>query len=640
MSLRPHSHLRLVSGAALATVINLSFAACSPVVRPETTTPPPGAATGGPPEPGGGREGPTGADTEGGGGGDSSDGVPLACIDLEPRVLNVLETNCAKCHGAGSAAQAGIDYILNLDALIENGKVKSGNSAESRIFARMDSADAPMPPLSEMQRPSENDIASVAAWIDQCAGVQSCSDQPFISTNEMLARISSDFNTSPDVSPNSQPFTRYFSFVHLYNAGYCTEEIDIYRNALSKLVNSLSNQTKVVAPVAVDADKLIYRIDIRNYGWDDQSEGKQGFRLSEPSFYFPNDDIAAKPAFRDVWEMIADQDPYTVEYEGDVVEKLKIDMNTKFPVLQGDAFIDSSSRSPLYYDILAIPDTRQQLEKNFKIDLLNDILTEEEDNPNKTARAGFKKSDVSMSARVIERHEFPEASNRAYWISFDFQDNFNQKNIFEHPLDFDFDGGEIIFNLQNGFQAYMLVDKFGKRLNVAPTEIVQDKNQEDRIVRNGISCMGCHSSGMITAQDDIRYQIDLGEGQGTFDVPTIERIQNLYPRREEFKNDLDNDIATFTTAMNKAGVPTESKDEPIVTTFLAFDVDIKLRRAAAELGLTPDDASQLIAKLSPDLRDLTKVDGSTERETFTANFAQSICTLKLGITRACLKNTP
>jgi hypothetical protein len=62
-----------------------------------------------------------------------------------------------------------------------------------------------------------------------------------------------------------------------------------------------------------------------------------------------------------------------------------------------------------------------------------------------------------------------------------------------HPLGpdgadaFKHDGGETIFSLPNGFQAYYLNKATGERLDKGLTEIVLDDSQLDRAVTNGIS---------------------------------------------------------------------------------------------------------------------------------------------------------
>ena len=109
----------------------------------------------------------------------------------------------------------------------------------------------------------------------------------------------------------------------------------------------------------------------------------------------------------------------------------------------------------------------------------------------------------------------------------------------------EFAGGEIIFSLPNGLQAYMLTDQKGNRLNEGPINIVQDESQKDFLVRNGVSCMGCHSSGMIKVNDDIRFKLDEGMPGVNFDDITKDQIRDLYPRREDFDDLQQEDVDRF-----------------------------------------------------------------------------------------------
>ena len=58
--------------------------------------------------------------------------------------------------------------------------------------------------------------------------------------------------------------------------------------------------------------------------------------------------------------------------------------------------------------------------------------------------------------------------------------------------------------LPNGLQAYYISNASGIRINEAPTTIVSNPEERDGIVRNGISCIGCHTEGMKTFKDDVR----------------------------------------------------------------------------------------------------------------------------------------
>ena len=75
-------------------------------------------------------------------------------------------------------------------------------------------------------------------------------------------------------------------------------------------------------------------------------------------------------------------------------------------------------------------------------------------------------------------------------------------------LSFTHDGGEIIFNLPNGLQAYYLVDAGGNRLDAAPIKIVRNPAASDPTVRNGLSCIGCHTEGMKTFEDQVRGVVE------------------------------------------------------------------------------------------------------------------------------------
>ncbi len=173
------------------------------------------------------------------------------------------------------------------------------------------------------------------------------------------------------------------------------------------------------------------------------------------------------------------------------------------------------------------------------------------------ARAGFTSSGVSTSNRVIERHA---TRHGALWRSYDFRSSRGREDVFAHPLDFVPAGGEIIFNLPNGLQAYMLVDGAGRRIDKAPTAIVSDPRRPDRAVENGVSCIGCHHAGIIPRADQLRAA---AEG-----LPYHERarLEALHPPAEELARLYAADRARFTAAWaaatGGAAVATDPASEP------------------------------------------------------------------------------
>lgn len=180
-------------------------------------------------------------------------------------------------------------------------------------------------------------------------------------------------------------------------------------------------------------------------------------------------------------------------------------MNCEVPFVHVDWFLATASLPPLYHDILALPETDRELEVALEVYVAENLLNA----PGKRVwRAGFNNSGVSRHNRVVERHI---SRYGAYWKSYDFAGSVGTQNIFTHPISFEHDGSEIIFNLPNGLQAYFLTNQNGNRLNVAPTDIVSNPAASDPAVRNGLSCIGCHTEGMKTFEDEVRAVVEQAE---------------------------------------------------------------------------------------------------------------------------------
>src|SRR5207248_5965596 len=109
------------------------------------------------------------------------------------------------------------------------------------------------------------------------------------------------------------------------------------------------------------------------------------------------------------------------------------------------------------------------------------------------------------------------------------------------------DGGEIIFNLPNGLQGYLLVDGQGRRINEGPTKIVSVKNRPDPTVINGISCMTCHARGMIEKADQIRGHVE--KNPSSFNDDEIRLTRALYPPENEMTALLRRDAERFLKAV-------------------------------------------------------------------------------------------
>lgn len=424
--------------------------------------------------------------------------TPLGpCGQAALKAEATLQSYCGSCHGAASAGKGGFKTVLDVPSLLASGKVVPMQAESSPLYKRISSGT--MPPADVLKRPSAADVQSIVDWI-QC-GARDWAAAPvasfkFVGIDDRLREVLSDLRAMPN--PVDRQRARYFDLSTLANAGYTDEQLQVYRESVSFLLNSLSRGRDVVAPVAIDADKLLYRIDLRDYLWDAASWNQlervypYAVNYNQDSRLFPYDEVSA--------------------------EQVRRETGTQIPVIQGDWFLSHGSRPPLYHDLLRLPNTLAALEAQLGVDVDADVATEQ------ALRAGFKNAGPSQNNRVIQRHEL--SGNRgALWLSFDFSNNLDRKNVFAHPLDFQQDGGELIFNLENGLQGYFVIDAAGRRLDKAPNNVVQDPLSRDGAVENGISCMGCHQEeGQLLKSDEVRSFV-LNTGASAAET---ERVLALY----------------------------------------------------------------------------------------------------------------
>ena len=347
--------------------------------------------------------------------------------------------------------------------------------------------------------------------------MRTCPQAGVPGAGEVLGLIRADLDK---VAERTRRFTRYFTLTP-YNAGLSADELQSYRHALSKLVNSLSWDSRIVVPQPIDPAGTILRIDLRDYDWNEK-----------------------------VWEAVLAANPYGIEAVLPAAQEIYKSTQCRQPYVRADWFVAAASRPPLYHEVLRLPATLGALEKLLRLDTAENIRQE------RVARAGFNSSGVSRNNRLIERHE----SGVVYWISYDFAGNVGRQNLFAHPLGpgdgetaFRHDGGEVIFSLPNGLQAYLLADAAGRRIDKGPQAIVSDPRRPDRAVENGMSCMSCHARGMILKDDQVRPHVL--ENPAAFTKEDRDAILALYPPREKLAALVQEDSRRFKEAVAQTGAP-------------------------------------------------------------------------------------
>ena len=509
----------------------------------------------------------------------------------------IFQQSCLICHGPDGAYKESL--LMEHNALIEKGSVVPGNPDASELYRRLITTEAAKRmPLGQPQLPAQS-IDTIRNWILAGApdwATAATTDGNFISPSEVLNTIETHLMS---LAPFDRAFARYFTMTHLYNAGESVGILQEYRKALYKLINSLSWGSTVTNPQPIDPQGTIFYIDPRHYEWD-RNDG---------------------------WTQIETAYPYHISFDAptqtalkEQLTRLQGEMKSNIPYIHVDWFVAQASLPPLYHDLLSLPLTDRELETRLEVDVLQNLLSA----PGvRVWRAGTNNSGVSNNNRVIERHT---SQHGAYWKSYDFAGSVGTQNIFTHPLSFTHDGGEVIFNLPNGLQAYYVTNASGFRLDDAPINIVSNPAASDPTVRNGLSCFGCHTEGMKIFEDEVRAVIESNA------TPAYDKAQalRLYVEQSEMDALLQKDTDRYRVALEATGGAFRGI-EPISRFHEVFQGPVDAAYAAAVVGLETEAFQEKIREniglQNLGLLVLDSENGSMKRDAWTSNFNAMIYAL-------------
>lgn len=511
---------------------------------------------------------------------------------LAAKAGSILERNCLQCHrGDGSASKSKFD-VRDVQSMIDTGVVVPNDSESSMLW--MLAHRGTMPPRSQPQlsRLIASDAQIVADWINAGAGkFPEVVPRPAITLKATLEAILADQKKLPDARSRSRQ--RYFSLVEAWNNPAISDEtLKLSRAALSKALNSLSWERDIVLPRALDEHQTIFAVDVEQLGWS-----------------------------REHWLAIRSKYPYAIGFNNlddhtlnDLNEEILNLTDHREPLyrVRADWFVATATRPPLYHSLLydlSLPEVKERLvdksqpanlkhmkatdlEQFLQVDVIANIERGEE----KAMRCGFTSSGVSGQNRLLERHR---TKYGAYWKSYDFKAGNRRAILSQFPLGpvypgnetkqlaFEHDGGEIIFHLPNGLQAYLLVDGQDNRIDAGPIEVVSDalKTAGTPAIVNGLSCMSCHKQGMIDAPaDEIReFAHVFGKAR--------DHVQRLYPKVETFEAKVDADTRQFQTSL-----------EATIGSFLKTGTDAK-----REVSEFPEPVSDVARNYLQEEMDLTTV---------------------------------
>jgi mono/diheme cytochrome c family protein len=482
---------------------------------------------------------------------------------LASEAQQVLRTACSECHGE-TIQRGDVGSVLSIDGLVRGGIVLRGDPDHSPLIQRLaPEGDMPLrrPPLGAAER------ETLIRWIREGAPEFASNSRAREAVDEFAVSeaIAADLASLPETD---QPFTRYFTLHDAHNRSLLEPDWPQRRqqleDAILVLLNSLSWRRDLVRMRAL-SHALVLRFDLRSIGWTPEK-----------------------------WNLLVRSYPYAARLRGQEVssidERMRLAPGLAVPCLRGDWFVANASRSPLYEGLLDLPRTRSELERRLGVDVAANLRDFS------ARRAGFTRSGVARHNRVIERHESPFG---AYWQSYDFADDQGPHNIFENPLGpgaedgaFVPSGGEIIFNLPNGLQGYLLVDAGGARIADAPTGIVHDgTNPDDPVVHNAVSCMGCHGLDGIKPHADEVSAVQLHRGASDERRRAVASLYGLTSERMEA------DRARYTTALSQllpTSGPTHVSVLPVASVARDFARPLDADAVASSLGLTVSELRAMV----------------------------------------------
>ncbi|MBK7844054.1 MAG: hypothetical protein IPJ71_10215 [Bdellovibrionales bacterium] len=517
-------------------------------------------------------------------------------ISIELRAMDIIQARCAGCHGVDSQGFGGIRNIASTSILRERNLIVPGDSENSPLVRMLKSGYMPkgqIMPVEEQQ--------VIADWIQAGANDVSPDLQPTEtrSSAEVLSLIQQDISEikGRQVDLASQ---RYVNFSYLNQDKITLSEIRQLRLALSKILNSLSWADQIYTPTSISESNLIFRIDLSKLQWTQVT-----------------------------WGAIAAAYPYarTPSSSAETLQtkEIALELGTSVPIVRGDWLLKALSEPELYYKILQIPSEIADLEFALGVDVTKNL------NERNVARVGIKNSFVSANNRLIERHP---TRFGAYWKSYDFATTSGRASIFNFPvgpiaLNMNFfepetfiqDGGEIIFNLPNGLQAYVIVNEKGHRIDVAPVTVVQDPLRIDRDVVNGISCISCHAQGMNRNVDSVRSSVSANSG--LFRPDTFAAVNSMHKLNSEMSEIFDQDDRRFQAALLAIGGE-QTIGEPITPVFYRYQSNLSINDVARELGLTTLELNEK-SNLDPALKtliDSIEDNGLVTRRNFELKFGE------------------
>ncbi len=504
----------------------------------------------------------------------AADPVPQPPSDVRAaKAYAVFDGHCARCHQTGrlkipAAARPfanilALDYVAREATLVTPG-VPDASPLYTIMLRNHATVDLDVAPTAEA-------IQAVRDWIlDLAQPTQTCTARRTITQGQVDQAVLAGLAS---IAEEKRKDIRFITLTHLANNCVDSDALAGYRQAITKVINTLSWGPEPIRLEVIDSEGTVLKLDLGELGW-----------------------VGAH------WDKLIQAQPYATLASARLSEIVRRQTGTPMPALRGDWFAHAAMTTPLYPRLLGLPGRLANLQRILNVDIDANIKS------GRARRAGLAVSTVTRANRLVERHPTRTGS---LWLTYDFATSEGRQKLASNPLGptasntvkvpFKHDGVKAMFTLPNGFFAYSLNDARGDRVDFSPEAVERDEMAMAGPVGNGQSCMGCHRVGPIAVKDSMRGAIETDPAASR---ELKDMVLQLYAPEAELDTLVFEDQERYAAAQRKAGIdPNLLIDglEPVAALGREYAKDVGLARLAAEAGLTVPETRDRLMRLPTEL---------------------------------------
>lgn len=439
-----------------------------------------------------------------------------------------------------------------------------------------------------------------------------------------------------ELSEESRRFARYVWVSEASAEGIPTYDVDRARWALFEAVNTVSSAETLVVPDAVDAERTVYRLDLRAYGWDAPLDARHGEDWLQRAETDPNE-INAYPGgcgafvpseprrWQDAWQAMTALSGSAVALSGSVAARVASQTTSDAPVMRAATLVYAATHEWLYSSLLGLPnslstetpsrgtgseDLRELEAALGVVQSASETCSEGESLPDSGvtgACTGLRGSPAGNRSDFHER--LPECSAQSggaervltadsapYWRTIDYY--CCADGIYDDPLSDGEANLTSITPMKNGLYAFVSI-----------------ANEPA-----GSACLSCHAHGPEPFDDHLRQFVL--DREFLFNEADVELVSKVYPLNDELGSAIEADQARHVQALTALGIP--AGEAPLSWALRRFTTPLNASAAATELGITTEQLrGTLIGRALAE-----NADGQLSRREFEQRYRSVLCQLR------------